>query len=115
MIYFCHLDRYPPQNATRTSSGEQILYFSHIYMCLLGKHFGIDSLRVVSASGFANDMSQLLLAEKDEKTFTKCVNLVYNLPSLNDDDVLRAEARKQVKSFAKGEFLRLRNTFIKTI
>ncbi|KAF2124272.1 hypothetical protein P153DRAFT_390824 [Dothidotthia symphoricarpi CBS 119687] len=113
LLEFCYLNNYPPQ--LWTGIGRQTLCFSHIYMYCLAKRFGVDSLLVLSATGFAHTMSLLLLENKNETAFIRFINLVYDLPVLEEDDLLRVKARQQAAKFAGGEFIRLRNSFVKGV
>jgi hypothetical protein len=113
MLRFCYHNEYPSRCEFRDAEGKDAKSACrfHIYMYFLGKQFGIASLLPICVKEYAKDMSEL----NDETAFGHFVNVVYDLPGLDENDLLRAEARKQAETFAGNEFLMIQTKFLQQV
>lgn len=109
-LTFCYLGDMPFQNQKK-EGGAQLLCEFCVFVYLLSKKFNISSLLYICRTRFAFEMESLLRSP----VFPEIINLVYNLPELDQNDALRRISKSLVERFANSEVLRIQTNFLREV
>ncbi|KAJ4375992.1 hypothetical protein N0V83_001272 [Neocucurbitaria cava] len=112
MFHFCYLDEYPPRTRGWEKTDAKGLCLSHIFMYMLGLHFGVKSLLERCVDGFTSTITSL---DGKEKPIAHFINIIFELPDLKADDPLLMAARSQTKILVRGELGPIHSQFTSQI
>lgn len=112
LFHFCYLDEYPPRTHGWQKTDSKGLCLSHIFMYMLGLHFGVNSLLERCVDGFTSAITSL---DGKEKLIAHFLNIIFELPDLKADDPLLMAAKTQTKNLVRDELGPIHSQFTSQI
>ncbi|KAF1958048.1 hypothetical protein CC80DRAFT_547100 [Byssothecium circinans] len=110
LLEFCYTGQYPTHQLDQYGPESQCI--GNIYLYLIGKRYGVNDILPHAAEAFTKEVQKLRNVEGD--TIANLVNLVYKLPDLGIDDILRKAALEEARIFADTMSVTIEEELVKS-